>query len=138
MYLKSSPPCKFRGGGYPLVIPKSPLINSENLIQIDMSNTNQFQSIADFAKANNITQIAKIVRINANKYSFLTFITDDNKAINVYFGSSIGNEYLEDMPVTREMLADLQIYHYVADDNTQRMRLVRKGETLRVSIADLL
>jgi hypothetical protein len=103
-----------------------------------MSNTNQFQSIADFAKANNITQIAKIVRINANKYPFLTFITDDNKAINVYFGSSIGNEYAEDMPVTREMLADLQIYHYVADDNTQRMRLVRKGDSVRVSIADLL
>jgi hypothetical protein len=99
---------------------------------------NKFNSIAEFAQANSITQIVKQVRVNANGYSFVTFVTEDNKAINIYFGSSIGSEYHDGQAVTRELLAELQIYAYLTEDGEQRYRLVRKGESVRASLADLL
>jgi hypothetical protein len=102
-----------------------------------MSNK-KFQPLAEFVRENSITEIVKNINVNKNGYSFVTFIDKDNKAMNVYFGSSIASNYKLNQPVTKELLAELQIYAYITEDGEPRLRLVNKGADNRVAIADLL
>lgn len=92
-------------------------------------------SIADFAKDKGFTQIADTVRTNVNGYPYITFITDDNKAENIYFSKSGAEKVMEGEVVNKDLLADFEISIYDNDDGEQRIKLSRK--TARLSIADL-
>ena len=77
------------------------------------------------------------VRCNTNGYPFITFIDGDNSAENVYFSKGAAEGVEEGTPITRELLADLQVSEYINEDGEPRVKLSRKGGN-RLEIAALL
>jgi hypothetical protein len=97
-----------------------------------------FQSLAEFVKSNNFKEIHKAVRENANGYPYLTFITKDNKAENVYFSKSKSAEVAVGMVVTGAFMRDLQIATVINAKGESRTKLVGFGESNRLDLDDLL
>lgn len=97
-----------------------------------------FQSLAAFCKANNFVEIHKAVRENSNGYPYLTFITGNNKAENIYFSKSKSSEVSAGMVVSSSLMRDLQIAEVSNAQGEKRTKLVGFGESNRLSLDDLL
>lgn len=97
-----------------------------------------FQSLAEFVKSNNFSDIHKAVRENANGYPYLTFITKDNKAENIYFSKSKSSEVSAGLIVTGSLMRGLQIATVTNATGETRTKLVGFGESNRLSLDDLL
>lgn len=97
-----------------------------------------FQSLAEFVKSNNFVDIHKAVRENANGYPFITFITKDNKAENIYFSKSKSSEVSAGLLVTASLMRDLQVVQYTTEAGEPRTKLAGFGESNRLSLDDLL
>ena len=97
-----------------------------------------FKSLAEFCKSNNFVDVHKAVRENSNHYPYLTFITADNKAENIYFSKSKSSEVSAGLIVTASLMRDLQIAEVVNANGETRTKLVGFGESNRLSLDDLL
>jgi hypothetical protein len=90
-------------------------------------------SIKEYCQANKFATVAKCVRENTNGYAFITFITADNKAENVYFSknsSAVAGEV-----INKDMLSQYQVAEVTNADGEIRMKLTSNSE--RIDIADL-
>lgn len=98
----------------------------------------KFVSLNQFCKENNFVEIHKVVRENSNNYPYITFITKDNKAENIYFSKSKSAEVSAGMLVTASLMKDLQIATVQNAQGESRTKLVGFGESNRLSLDDLL
>lgn len=96
------------------------------------------QSLSSFCKSNNFVEIHKAVRENTNGYPYLTFITKDNKAENIYFSKRKSAEVAAGMLVTPSLMKDLQIASVTNANGETRTKLVSLGEGNRLTLDDLL
>ena len=84
-------------------------------------------------EANKFTDVIPSVRTNANGYPFLTFMTADNKATNVYFSKSM---QLEAGTVDIAFLRGLKACETANAAGELRWKLTDAAGN-RVSLADL-
>jgi hypothetical protein len=97
-----------------------------------------FQSLSEFCSSRNFTTIHEAVRENSNGYPFLTFISADNKAENVYFSKSMAENVTEGQLVDSKLLQSLQIAETVNANGETRYKLAGFGESRRLKLSDLL
>ena len=90
-------------------------------------------SIKEFCQANKFASVAKCVRENINGYAFITFITADNKAENVYFSKNAIVTAGE--VINKDFLSAYQIAEVANAEGEIRMKLISNSE--RIDIADL-
>jgi hypothetical protein len=76
------------------------------------------------------------IRRNANTYAFITFMNGDNIATNIYFSVGAAALLTPETVVNREFLENHIISIY-AVDGEERIKIGRKGGSLRLSVADL-
>lgn len=95
-------------------------------------------TLKEYVTMKGFTQIAKAVRENTNGYPFITFISADNKAENVYFSINAAETVAAGEIVTAEMLQSLQVVETQNAQGEQRTKLSLKGESARFDLADLL
>lgn len=93
-------------------------------------------SIKSFCQEKGFVSLASVVRENTNRYPFVTFINEDNKAENIYFSKNASVHVTAGTPVTAELLKAHQIAYVTNEAGEERIKLVSNSE--RVSIADLL
>ena len=96
------------------------------------------QSLSSFCKSNKFTEIHKTIRENTNGYPYITFITSDNKAENIYFSKSKSSEVAAGMLISPSLLKDLQIATVTNANGESRTKLVGTGESNRLTLDDLL
>ncbi len=109
-----------------------------NLKTYNMENTTELitMSIKQYAQENSITQIAPVVRTNTNGYPYLTMISNDNVATNVYFSRNAAVGVTAGTPVSKEMLSVYQIGITHNEAGEERIKLV--SNSARIDIAGLL
>ena len=94
-------------------------------------------SVKQFCTEQGFVQIVKRVRSNANGYCFLTFITADNKAENVYFSKALDELTAEGTSVTKDYLSDKEIAIVTNSSGEIRWKVCSKGGSLRADVDDL-
>lgn len=94
-------------------------------------------SIKEFCTEQGFVQIVKKVKSNANGYCFLTFITADNKAENVYLSKALDELTAEGTVVDKNYLSDKEIALVLNSSGEIRYKVCSKGESLRADVDDL-
>jgi hypothetical protein len=94
-------------------------------------------SVQDFMSEFALVSVNKVLKKNTNGYPFVTFIDGNNIATNVYFSVEAAKLLGETAEVTRELLEGHTISIYPTPDGEERIKLGRKGGSLRLSFADL-
>ena len=94
------------------------------------------KTVKEFVTENGFVEIAREVRANSNGYPFVTFINGQNIATNVYFSQNAAGTVEAGQPITRELIADLQIVFVKNADGEDRIKISRKS-TSRLSLEDL-
>jgi hypothetical protein len=125
------------GFGYPnqqspylIALPSGAFLS---LNTITMSRT---ISVQEFMKELGFVSIIPQIRRNANTYPFITFMSANNVAENIYFSVNAAAALSPDAIVNREFLENHTITMYMVDDEP-RYRLSGKGSSLRLSYDDI-
>jgi uncharacterized protein YjdB len=92
-------------------------------------------SVIDFCKAKGFASVAPSVRVNKNDYPYITFITKDNKAENVYFSKKAAMAVAAGTSVNKELLTTHQIGETTNEAGEPRLKLISNSE--RVSLDEL-
>ena len=86
---------------------------------------------------NGFTQVVNHVRVNANGFLFLTFISAANVAENVYFSKAATEQFAEGQVVAKGFFSNLMIWEGTNAAGEQRTKIALKGESLRIDLEDL-
>ena len=100
------------------------------------TSTMKTMSIKDFATSRGFISINKDVAENTNGYPFLTFINAKNEAENIYFATTIANEYPVGTTIGKEHFSKLQIGETYNKSGELRIKLIPIGGN-RTSLEDL-
>lgn len=92
-----------------------------------------FETIKEFCIAKSFVQLGKSIRTNNNGYPFITFIDKDNKAENIYFSKAAGESVGAGQPVTKDLLATLQVATTQNADGETRIKLISNSDRLDIS-----
>lgn len=112
-------------------------MNNSTVSNIEISNPITTQSLNEYRTATNMASVHNVVRTNANGYPYVTFISKDNVADNVYFAKTISAKYKAGQAVNKALFADLQIGMTTNADGEQRVKLIPIGASTRLSTEDL-
>ena len=93
--------------------------------------------VQEFMKFNNFISVVKAVRENANAYPYVTFITADNKAENVYFSKNASTLVNAGKTIARGFFDPFMIGYTTNANGEERIKLVAQGESLRITAEDL-
>lgn len=107
------------------------------LANTTVQNPLQTVSVKDFMVNNGFVSVYKAVRENSNGFPFITFITADNKAENIYFSKGASEMVAEGELITKELIAQFQIAETTNASGEARIKLVRKGGSERLELSDL-
>lgn len=107
---------------------------SLSLNTITMSRT---ISVQQFMSEFSFVSIIPQIRRNANTYAFITFMNADNVATNIYFSVGAAALLTDTTVVNKEFLEGHTVTIYPTPDGEERIKLSRKGDSLRISFADL-
>lgn len=91
-------------------------------------------TIKEFIAQKGFTSIVPVVRENINKYPYLTFITKDNEAENIYFSKQ--SPVAVGQVVDKDFMSKFQIATVKNEAGEERIKLISNSS--RVSLADLL
>jgi hypothetical protein len=93
-------------------------------------------TVPEFCKMKKFVELIPKVRFNSNEYPFITFLTADNKAENIYFTVNSSDTVHEGQDL-RDIANDLQIVLVTYTDGREsRAKLSRKSSS-RLTIEDL-
>ena len=99
-------------------------------------------SVAEFCKMKHFVELIPKVRVNANEYPFITFITGPssplgaNKAENIYFTVNASENVHEGQDL-REIAHDLQIVVVSYTDGRESRAKISRKSSSRLTIEDL-
>ena len=94
-------------------------------------------SVKDFMISAGFTQVVKTVRTNTNGFPYVTFLTADNSAENVYFSKNASRLVDEGMSIEKGFFNPFRVAEITNHAGEKRIKLVGLGESLRASIDDL-
>lgn len=97
-------------------------------------------TLKEFCAKHNFIQVNNEVSVNKNGYPFVTFIDGDNKAENIYFASTISEDYTAGQPISVKdgFFNELIIIMAETKNNGVLPKLCKEGGNRRESLADLL
>lgn len=107
-----------------------------NLSKIEVSNPLVTMSVRDFMLDNGLT-VHNEVRVNTNKYPYLTFINEKNEAENIYFSKSASALVTEGQPVVKGFFDNFLMVETTNADGEKRIKIARAGSTSRLAVEDL-
>lgn len=107
------------------------------LANTTVQNPLQVVDVKDFMINNGFVSVYKAVRENSNGFPFITFITADNKAENIYFSKGGAEMVAAGELITKELIAKFQIAETTNAAGEKRIKLVRKGGSERLDLSDL-
>jgi hypothetical protein len=93
--------------------------------------------VQDFMKMNLFTSVVKVVRENANNYPYITFITGDNVAENIYFSKNASTLVGAGETIARGFFDPFMIGYVTNANGEKRTKLVSQGESNRITADDL-
>lgn len=84
------------------------------------------QTIREFAKENNFTNISPKVNTNTNGYPFLVFTNPSDKGMVmfIYFSKNAAKMVAKDQPVTKQLLDSVQVAETRNAKGEERFKLV--------------
>ena len=94
-------------------------------------------SVQAFMQENKFTTVNKEIGFNTNQYPFVTFISADNKAENIYFSKKLSDNYKPGDTINKGFFAALQIIKTVNAAGEERIKLGSLGGDNRLSVDDL-
>ena len=109
---------------------------SQPLSQTEL--TNPLLTVAAFCKEQGFSTLVPEVRTNANGYPYVTFITPDNNAENVYFSKEGSKSVAKGQPITKGFFKDRRVSLTENANGEQRWKISKPYEAQRVSIEDLI
>lgn len=92
-------------------------------------------SISEFAKAKGFVEFNPTIAVNTNGYPFVTFITGDNVAENIYLTKKAAEDYPEGYEIGEVFFKDMLIILTENEKGESRIKLGKKGGK-RKSLAD--
>ncbi len=95
-------------------------------------------SIRDFLESFGIVQIVPEIRASSKGYPFITFITEDNKARNIYFAKTVADRYTVGTTFGKGFFDELIIVITETSEGEERIKLTERGTGMRVNAMDLL
>lgn len=102
-----------------------------------MESTLVTSTVKDFMTQNGFTQVVRIVKESQNHYPFVTFITADNKAENVYFSKNASKLVSAGVEIVKGFFDKFSIANIENAAGEKRIKLVSQGEGLRLNVDDL-
>jgi hypothetical protein len=102
-----------------------------------MANQLSTVSVQEFMRSNNFISVVKLVRENANGYPYVTFITADNKAENIYFSKNASAMTATGETIARGFFSPFMIGYTTNAEGESRTKLVSQGESNRITAEDL-
>lgn len=94
-------------------------------------------TVQEFCATNNLVEVAKQVRENANGYAFITFIDSNNVALNLYLSKSLCEEIAVNTPITKGFFSNKVVVKTENAEGETRFKLAHK-DSQRVDLADVL
>lgn len=95
----------------------------------------KISTVLNFSKSKGFVSINPQVRINTNKYPYLTFLDKEGKAENVYFSKSSAGRVAEGQFLGKDDFKALSIAEVKNEEGEDRMKLTFSNY---VSIEDML
>ena len=107
---------------------------------IATSTQSETFTMKEFCAKHDFIQVNNEVSVNKNGYPFVTFIDSNNKAENIYFASTISEDYTEGQPISVKdgFFDELIIIMAETKNNGVLPKLCKQGGNRRESLADLL
>lgn len=102
-----------------------------------MANQLSTVSVQEFMKSNNFISVVKIVRENANGYAYITFITEGNKAENIYFSKNASILVNAGETIAMGFFTPFMIGFTTNANGEKRTKLIAQGESNRITAEDL-
>lgn len=102
-----------------------------------MADSINIVSVQEFMKLNGFISVVKLVRTNVSKYPYITFITAENTAENIYFSINAAKQVAEGEVIARGFFEPFRIAFVVNADGQPRTKLVSQGESNRITVDDL-
>lgn len=102
-----------------------------------MANAIETIAVQEFMKSNNFVSVVKMVRSNTNQYLYVTFITADNKAENVYFSKNAAEMTAKGEIIARGFFTPFMIGFTTNANGEKRTKLIAQGESNRITAEDL-
>lgn len=105
---------------------------------METQTENQLKTLSfkDWAKQNNITSVAPVVRTNENGYPYVTMINANNEATNVYFSRAASQAVDAGTPITKELMKAHQIGITINAEGEERIKLI--SNSARIELDSLL
>ena len=94
-------------------------------------------SVSEFCAANNLVEVAKSVRANSNGYQFITFMDDNNVALNLYLSKSLCDEIPEGAAIIKGFFKDKVVVETENGEGETRLKLAHK-DSQRLDLSDIL
>jgi len=94
-------------------------------------------SILDFMNSQGFVSCVKAVRTNSNTYPYITFLTADNVAENVYFSKNASKLVGAGDVIAKGFFTPFMAAETTNAEGEKRWKIVSQGESNRVSIEDL-
>jgi len=96
------------------------------------------KTVRDFMVEGNLTLNSNpTVLMNTNGYPYITFISKDNKAENIYFSKSAGEKQEAGAPIVRGFFNDLQMVRIDYTDARESRWKISTLSSNRVTVEDL-
>jgi D-serine dehydratase len=90
-------------------------------------------SVKDFTVSQDITQVVKKIRKNANGYPYVTFVDTQNVAQNIYFSKRAAAKLDESAEVDMAFLSQYVIAMATNEEGEERVKLAT-GDSLRTDL----
>ncbi len=89
-------------------------------------------TVKEWCAQQKMTQFYPKVRVNTNKYPYVTFFNEGNIAENIYFSKNAASVYPEGAEITLDMLKQLQIGVVTNENGEQRTKLISNSERVEL------
>ena len=95
------------------------------------------KDVKSFMISSGFVSVVKTVRTNSNGYPYITFLTADNKAENVYFSKNAATMVASGDVIARGFFEPFRVAEVANADGEVRTKLVAQGDSLRANLEDL-
>ena len=96
------------------------------------------RSVVKFMQENEFAQIVPQIRVNSSGYPFMTFVSQDNEAENIYFSQKAAELVDEDTAINREFIHSMIVCDTKNANGDERPKLAFAASGNRMDLSDLL
>jgi len=95
------------------------------------------RSVIEFMGEQEFEQVVPTIRVNSSGYPFMTFITADNEAENIYFSQKAAEKVDDETIVDREFIHSMIVCDTKNANGDERPKLAFASSGNRLNLSDL-